>query len=126
MTESEVKQNSWGLGKIGATAAVGSALANLVFMIVSSSYAAVPDTFAPLTPVPVIIWSVIGAFGAVGTFALVRKFSTTPGRTFNIIAAVVLVLSFYPDVAIAGIAEGPFAGATTGAIIVLIDRKSVV
>lgn len=119
MTESDISREPWALWKIGIVAAVVSALANLVLMLVTRSSVAVPEDFGPFGVIPIILWSFIGAFGAIGVYALIRKMSDSPNRNFTIAAVIVLLLSFIPDLALVYVSEGPLGGATTGAIIVL-------
>lgn len=120
MNDVEAAPARWGLWKIGLIASVVSAIANLLLMLVTKPFLAVPDSFGPLAVPPIILWSVIGAFGAIGVYALVRKFSSDPHKVFLIIAMVVLVLSFVPDVLLINVTQGVFGGAGWGAIIVLI------
>lgn len=119
MTDSETVREPWALWKIGIVAAIASAIGNLALMLVTISSLAVPASFMPMTPAPIILWSFIGAFGAIGVYALMRKRNDSPQKAFTTVAVVVLFLSFIPDVILVNVAEGPFAGATTGAIIVL-------
>ena len=85
----DVKANPvrWGLWKIGLVAAVVSAIANLLLMMVTKPYLDVPDSFGPLAVFPIIFWSDIGAFGAIGVYGLVRKFSSDPHKVFMIIGS---------------------------------------
>jgi hypothetical protein len=115
----DASDTKWALWKIGLIAFIASAIANELLMLVSKSSLGVPESFTPLTAPPIIIWSFLGAFGAIGVYALIRKYSKSHKRMFNIVAAVVLVLSFIPDLAIVGVSEGPFAGATMAAAVIL-------
>jgi len=119
MTDSDQSREPWALWKIGLVAAIVSAIGNIALMLVTISSLGAAETFIPLTLPPIIIWSFIGAFGAIGVYSLIRKSSATPDRTFTIVAVVVLVLSFIPDIVLVNVSEGPFGGATTGAIVVL-------
>lgn len=119
MTESESTREPWALWKIGIVSAVVSALANVVFGLVTRPFIDTPDSFAPLTVAAIILWSFIGAFGAIGVYALVRKLSSSPQRIFMIIAVIVLLASFIPDLVLVNVSEGPWGGASIGAIIVL-------
>ena len=120
-TEVEAVETSqiWSLWKIGLVAAGVSAVANLVLLFATKPFMDVPDSLAPMTPPAVIIWSLIGAMGAIGVFALLRKSSTDPHKTFRAIAIVVLVVSFLPDIVLINVTDGPFGGASWGAIFVL-------
>ena len=61
-----------------------------------------PTGDEPLGLVPVIFASIFGVLGAAVVFALCARFSTRPARLFQIIAAVVLVLSFVSPFTISG------------------------
>lgn len=119
MTESDISRKPWALWKIGFVAAVVSALANLALMLVTRSSVGVAEDFGPFGVIPIILWSDIGAGGAIGVYALIRKMSKSPNRNFTIAAVIILLLSFIPDLALVYVSEGPLSGATTGAIIVL-------
>lgn len=54
--------------------------------------------FEPLNVGPVAIFSVLGAVGATVAYAVVDRLSETPDRTFVVVAVVVLLLSFVPDI----------------------------
>lgn len=100
-------------------ATIGSVLVNLILLFMLRPLTGVPATFLTLSPGPVIMWSVLGAVGATVTFALLRRFSRKPRRNFTLIALIVLILSFIPDVLIHGATSGMFAGATWRAVILL-------
>lgn len=125
MTDVQGIRDGWSLWLIGLVAAVVSSLANLVLMYATKPVLGVPETFGPLTPAPILFWSVIGAFGAIGAYALVRALSQRPKRVFLIAAIVVLVISFIPDLALSGVSDGPFAGATPEVIAVLMAMHVV-
>jgi len=55
-----------------------------------------------------IVFTFVLCAGAVLVFALVARFAKNPIRTYQIIAFIVLVLSFFPDV---GFANSPMPGA---------------
>jgi hypothetical protein len=85
------------LAKRGGIAAVLSVVANLVVL----QAVLVPELvqgFEPLNVGPVAIFSVLGAVGATVTYGIVDRLSETPDRTFVVVAAVVLLVSFVPDV----------------------------
>ena len=100
-------------------AGVGSVATNLIVLFVGKPFVGLTTDLAPLSLGPVIGWSVIGVVGATIVFALVRKYSKNPDNTFLTIAGIVLVLSFIPDILIKNVTSGPFAGATWGAIALL-------
>lgn len=85
------------LAKRGGIAVVLSVVANLVLL----QAVLVPELvqqFEPLNVGPVAIFSVLGAVGATIAYAVVDRLSETPDRAFVTLAAVVLVLSFIPDI----------------------------
>ena len=88
-------------------AAVAAAVANAVVYFVASALGAMPQDFVvqgsgPITLAPVVISSLIGAAGAAVVFAVVALLSRRPIRTFRIVAAGVLVLSFATPLTIPG------------------------
>ena len=56
--------------------------------------------FDALSVPPVTLLTVLGAVGATLAYGMITRLSTTPDRTFTVVALVVLVLSFLPDLAI--------------------------
>jgi Family of unknown function (DUF6069) len=94
-------------------------IANYILLMVGKPFTHVPDTFMTLSAGPVIAWSVFGTIGAGITYMLTRKFAGNPNKTFIRISAVVLILSFIPDVLIHGKDSGPFMGATWSAVFLL-------
>ncbi len=107
-------------------AAFISTILNLMLLFVGKPLVGLTGPFTPLTLGPVIGWSVIGAVGAGIVFAIIRKYARTPKNTFATTAWIVLILSFIPDVLIKGSTSGPFAGATWGAVILLMLMHVVV
>ena len=91
-------------------AAAAAALATAVVYGVVETAGALPDNVlvdtptgrAPLGLSAVMFTSVVGALGATVVFALVGRFAHHPIRTFRIVAAVVLVLSFATPLTIPG------------------------
>lgn len=85
------------LAKRGGIAVVLSVVANLVVL----QAVLVPELvqgFEPLNVGPVALFSVLGAVGATVSYGVVDRFSEAPDRTFVVVAVVVLLLSFVPDV----------------------------
>lgn len=97
---------------VALLAAMVAATSNALIYFAASGLGFIPqDVFiaspggeAPLTVGPVVISSIAGAVGAAIVFALVGLFSRRPIRTFRIVAAVALVLSFVTPVTIPGAA----------------------
>ena len=79
-----------------------------------------------LTALPIAQWTVLGTVGAAVVYALIRRYAARPVRTFLIVSAAVLILSFIPDVLIVGQTDGLFAGATWGAAALLASMHVVV
>jgi hypothetical protein len=92
---------------VGPLAAISAAIANAVVYFVASALGAMPQDFVvegsgPITLAPVVFSSSIGAVGAAMVFAIVALLARRPIRTFRIVAAVVLVLSFVTPLTIPG------------------------
>jgi hypothetical protein len=88
-------------------AAVAAAVANAVVYFIASALGTMPQDFVvqgsgPITLAPVVFSSLIGAAGAAVVFTVVAFLSRRPIRTFRIVAAVVLVLSFATPLTIPG------------------------
>ena len=88
-------------------AAVATAIANTVVYFIAATLDTMPQDFVvqgsgPITLAPVILSSLIGAAGAAVVFTVVALLSRRPIRTFRIVAAVVLVLSFATPLTIPG------------------------
>ncbi len=91
----------------GPLAAVSAAVANAVVYFVASALGTMPQNFVvqgsgPITLAPVVFSSLIGAAGAAVIFTVVALLARRPIRTFRIVAAVVLVLSFATPLTIPG------------------------
>ncbi|MDZ7689039.1 MAG: DUF6069 family protein [Halobacteriales archaeon] len=85
------------LAKRGAIAVVLSVVVNLV-VLQAVLVGDLVQQFEPLNVGPVALFSALGAVGATVAYAVVDRFSETPDRTFVVVAVVVLVLSFVPDI----------------------------
>ena len=81
---------------VGLFAIIASVIVNAVIAIAAISLLLIPASSTQR----VSVFTVIGALGAVLVFALVARFSRRPIRLFRIIATVVLVLTFIPDLAL--------------------------
>jgi hypothetical protein len=91
----------------GPLAAVSAALANAVVYFVASALGTMPQDFVvqgsgPITLAPVVVSSLIGAAGAAVIFTIVALLTRRPIRTFRVVAAVVLALSFATPLTIPG------------------------
>lgn len=80
-------------------AAVAAAAANALVYVIGSALGAfpadiiIPAAGQPISIMPVVFSSIMGAVGAAVVFALISRFSANPIRSFRIIAAVVLLAS---------------------------------
>lgn len=83
----------------GAVAVLGSLVVNALFLAVVDAAGIAPD-FMALTYPPVLFLTAVGAVGATAVYWLVRRYAGRPVRTFRVVAAVALVLSFVPDLAL--------------------------
>ncbi|GAB7094276.1 hypothetical protein JCM30237_14280 [Halolamina litorea] len=94
-TEPTVRQPS--LPVRGAVAVTLSVLLNAALVLLVSTLGVAPG-FQPLTIPPVVFLSAVGAAGATGVYWLLRRRVDDADRTFVRVAAVVLALSYLPDV----------------------------
>ncbi len=89
-------QSGRSLVQRGLLAILLSVLSTAIILAVARAVPIAPG-FEPLTWPPVIFLTVVGAAGAVAVYWLLSRVSDRPNRTFTIVAAVVLVLSYIPD-----------------------------
>ncbi len=95
---------------VALLAAIAAAVANVLVYFAGVATGAISLSVlfpsaageSPLTVGMVVVISVVGAVGAAVVFALVGRFSRRPIRTFRIVAAGVLALSFVPPLTIPG------------------------
>lgn len=86
------------LVKSGAIALVTSVVANHFIHVGALALFDIPHEFPPLHGAgPVVFFSVIGALAGLGVFAGIGSVSSRPVPVFRIVAGVVLVVSFIPD-----------------------------
>ena len=75
------------------------------------------DDFAPLTPGPIVMWTILGAIiGAIGWRLIVTK-KDDSRALLNRLVPTVLVLSLIPDVAL--LVTDSMAGQTTAGVLAL-------
>ena len=110
------------LWRAGLYAGVGALVANFVVLYFTKPLA--PD-FISLSPIPVIFWTVLGTIGATLVYALVRRLSRVPERTFLIVATVVLLISLIPDWWVWETKPPMFKGVTLGGIYALMAMHLV-
>ena len=97
MAETETRQK-WSLLKSGAIALVASVVANHFIQAGALALFDIPHEFPPLHGAgPVVFFSVIGALAGLGVFAGISSVSPRPVRVFRVVAGVVLLVSFVPD-----------------------------
>ena len=102
------------LAKRGALAVGASLLAN--WLLLGAVLAGnVVEPFGALSFPPVTFLTAVGAVGATLVYAAFTRVADNPDRIFLLVAAVVLVLSFVPDVALLEVDPG----ATVPGVVVL-------
>ena len=102
------------LAKRGALAVGASLLAN--WLLLGAVLAGnVVEPFDPLSFPPVTFLTAVGAVGATLVYGGLTRLVSNPDRVFLLVAAVVLVLSFVPDVALLEVDPG----ATVPGVVVL-------
>ncbi len=95
----------WWVGPLTVLASVVG-----VLIVRAIAMAILPPPYAPgleMITIPIVL-TVILCTGAVFVFALVGRFAKRPVRTYIIISAVFLVISFLPDIAVV---SAPMPGA---------------
>ena len=103
--------------KTGAAAGIAAAVVNVIVSAVARGAFDASDHFAPLTPGPIVLWSILGAIiGAAGWRLIVTK-KADSGALLRWLVPTVLVLSFIPDVAL--LASDSMAGQTTAGVLAL-------
>jgi hypothetical protein len=101
----------------GAVAAVIAVAANVGISAIARGPLGASDDFVPLTPGPIVLWTVLGAtVGAVGWRLVVNRSAHSRGLLTALVPTV-LVVSFVPDVALLATDSTP--GQTTGAVVAL-------
>ncbi len=107
----------WWVGPLTVSAAV---VANVVVRIIAGMAVVIPPEFAPLHYGHIGLVTAAGVLGAVLTFAGIGRVAQRPIRLFRILASVVFVLSFVPDIGLLVSPAMPGAnGLTVGVLMVL-------
>ena len=106
----------------GLIAIAASVIVNVVIWWLGSMLVNPPADFMPLAgPGPTVIFTVIFLVGATIVYAIINALSKNPARMFTIVATVVLVLGFIPDLMMLIAPESmPMGTPTLPAILVLI------
>ena len=87
---------------VGPLAVVASIIGVLLIQIIAVAILKPDPLPMSLNWGPPIVFTIVLVTAAVIVFALVARFAKNPIRTYQIIAVVVLLLSFLPDVGYAG------------------------
>ena len=120
-TSAPTRRSAVSLGtalRTGVLAGVIAGVANLVISAIARGPLESSDDFVPLTPGPVVVWTILGAvIGAVGWRLVVNR-SDGSRALLTALVPTVLVLSFIPDVAL--LATDSVAGQTTAGVVALI------
>jgi hypothetical protein len=115
---------SWGrLLAVGAGAVVASTIANVLIARALGSLLQVPAAFTPLQTVSVASLTIVGVAGAVLGFAALAHFRPDPVGAFTVVAAIVLVISWTPDLGV--YAARPFPGTTLAGVLSLMSLHVV-
>jgi hypothetical protein len=99
-----VQWEAYGLRFI--VALIATPIAGLIVYLIANAPSAMPATVlvgpmsAPITLVPVVLASVMGALAGIIVYALLLRFTRRPRRIFITMAVVVLVLAVVPTIGI--------------------------
>ncbi len=103
--------------KTGAVAGVIAAIANVAVSAIARGPFDASDDFVPLTPGPIVLWTIVGAIiGAIGWRLIVTKKANSRTLLARLVPTV-LVLSFLPDLAL--LATDTMPGQTTAGVLAL-------
>jgi hypothetical protein len=115
---------NWGrLLAVGAGAVVASTIANVLIAGALAGLLQVSAAFKPLQTASVASLTVFGVAGAVLVFAALARIRPDPVRAFTVVAAIGLVVSWVPDLAV--YAASAFPGTTLAAILSLMSLHVV-
>jgi hypothetical protein len=119
-TSTPTRRSAVGLGTAlttGAAAGVIAAVANIVISVIARGPLGASGDFVPLTPAPILMWTIIGALlGGVGWRLIVNR-SARSSALLTTLVPTVLVLSLIPDVALLATDSTP--GQTTAGVVAL-------
>jgi hypothetical protein len=103
--------------RTGAVAGMIAGVANVVISAIARGPLGASDEFVPLTPGPVVLWTMLGALiGAVGWRLIVNTSAHSRALLITLVPTV-LVLSLIPDIAL--LATDSVAGQTTAGVMAL-------
>lgn len=101
----------------GAVVGVIASAANLAISAIARGVLGADDEFVPLTPGPIVMWTMVGAIvGAVGWRLVVNR-STRSRALLSRLVPAVLLLSFVPDALL--LASDSTPGQTTSGVVAL-------
>ena len=86
-----------GILSAGLFAGALAVIANVVILYFTRPLA---PAMLPLNLAPVVIWTLIGTFGATLAYRFIAARAAAPDRTFVIVALIALIISFAPDIAL--------------------------
>jgi hypothetical protein len=117
MTSQTLDRPQWSaFGQRALIALIAAPAANAIVYFIANALGTLPDTVLvgpmqePITAVPVIMASLMGALAGIVVYGVLLRFSKQPKRLFIGLAAIVLVLAIIPTLTI---------GAPTGMILAL-------
>jgi hypothetical protein len=85
---------------VGPLTIIAAVVANQIVHLLALSLFNISPEFPPLQAGTPIAFTIMGVLGAVIVFAIIGRLSRRPIRLFRMIALIVLVLSFIPDIAL--------------------------
>lgn len=100
MNTQNTKTSFGNIMKFTGFAIASSIIINVILFYVGKAAGAFPETVlipnqnAPLTIIPVILSSILPSIIAGLVMGLINKFSSKPKKIFNIVATILLILSF--------------------------------
>ena len=101
----------------GAVAGIAAAVVNVAISAIARGSFDASDDFAPLTPGPIVMWTLLGAIlGAAGWRLFVNRSARSRALLTKLVPTV-LVLSFLPDLAL--LATDAMPGQSTAGVLAL-------
>jgi hypothetical protein len=67
---------------------------NALVIVLATTAFGVPGSFEPLKPAPTLLTTIIATAGATGVYAALDRVTSVATHAFNVVAAIVLGLSF--------------------------------
>lgn len=112
-----------GLGTLAKRGLVAVVVADAVNVVVTFTAitAGIASNLDPLSYGPVLFFTTIGMVGATLVYGVLDRFLADPDRTFAVVAAVVLVLSWIPDATVVPAMPG---GTAAGAAVLALMHLS--